>query len=387
MQFDKKTQDNLKVLFALIALGGKSDRVIAKALGVSNTALSRKRRKLEQEGYIKEYTIIPNFHKMGLNVVVFALASTTMCLKPEQEKAFAELMQKHPEIICMLEDQGLTGTNWAGITVHKSYDGFIEMYKELQKEASNIPQVPLSVHTAVFRTGKLHPIPFSFRNMEPLFPSVKLLPTIPPSLSEKDTSEEKTQENLKVLFALMALAGRSDKLISKTLGISNSALSRRRSKLEQEGYIQEYTVIPDFHKMGLEVIAITLTSTSDMITPEQFRNVHDLLSKYPEVMCVLEDRGLTGTNWASITVHKNYDGFIELHKKVEEELLTLHQHQQMIRYETHTMMFHTNKLLPKMASLRDIESIYNSVNPLQTAKPSLRVGTRRFDKKITAVGA
>ncbi len=380
IQFDGKTQENLKVLFALMALGGKSDRAIAKALGVSNTALSRRRRKLEQEGYIKEYTIIPNFHKMGLNVFVFALASTTMCLKPEQEKAFAELMQKHPEIICMLEDQGLTGTNWAGITVHKSYDGFIEMYKELQKEASSIPQVPLSVYTAVFNSGKQHPVPFSLRNMEPLFPGVKLLPTITPSLSEKDTSEEKTQDNLKVLFALMALAGKSDKVISKTLGMSNSALSRRRNKLEQEGYIQEYTIIPDFHKMGLEVIAITLTSTSGTITQEQLRNVRDLVSKHPEVLCVLEDRGLAGTNWASITVHKNYDGFIELYKQVEEELLALHRGQQIPPYETHTMMFHTSKLAPKPISLRDIESIYNTVITLQTAKQSLRVGTRRFDK-------
>src|SRR5690606_30502835 len=126
-------------------------------------------------------------------------------------------------------------------------------------------------------------------------------------------------------------------------------------------------------------------SASGMITPEQFKNIHNLLRKYPEILCVFEDRGLTGTNWASITVHKNYDGFIELYKQVEEELLTLHRHQQIPPYETHTMVFHTNKLYPKQFSLRDMESIYNSVNPFQTIKPSLRIEKRRFNSKITAV--
>lgn len=41
---------DLRVLFALMAQSNKSDRAIAKVLGISNTLLSKRRRKLEQEG-------------------------------------------------------------------------------------------------------------------------------------------------------------------------------------------------------------------------------------------------------------------------------------------------------------------------------------------------
>ncbi len=168
---DKKTQEKLKVLFALMALGGKSDREIAKTLGINNTTLSRRRRKLEQEGYIKEYTVIPDFHKLGLNVIVFTFASTPETVNAAHPSEFRALMKKHPQVLCVLEDLGLSGNNWFVISVHKSYDDYIELFNEVQKESMVMQHRPrnFNTHAVMFHTGKSAPMPFSLRNLEALF--------------------------------------------------------------------------------------------------------------------------------------------------------------------------------------------------------------------------
>jgi DNA-binding Lrp family transcriptional regulator len=45
----------------------KSDRQLARAIGTSQPTVTRIRSRLEKEGYIKEYTMIPDFGKLGLS--------------------------------------------------------------------------------------------------------------------------------------------------------------------------------------------------------------------------------------------------------------------------------------------------------------------------------
>lgn len=48
---------------------------------------------------------------------------------------------------------------------------------------------------------------------------------------------------------------RSDRELSKIVRVSQPTITRTR--LEREGYIKEYTIIPDFAKLGFELLAIT----------------------------------------------------------------------------------------------------------------------------------
>jgi DNA-binding Lrp family transcriptional regulator len=50
---------------------------------------------------------------------------------------------------------------------------------------------------------------------------------------------------------------RSDRELAKAIGSSQPTVSRMIKKLESEGTIKEYTMIPDFHKLGFEILAIT----------------------------------------------------------------------------------------------------------------------------------
>jgi len=68
---------------------------------------------------------------------------------------------------------------------------------------------------------------------------------------------KKKEEKLRILFELIKGARRSDRELAKAVGTSQPTITRKRTKLEKEGFIKEYTVIPDLKKMGYEIIAFT----------------------------------------------------------------------------------------------------------------------------------
>ncbi len=195
----------------------------------------------------------------------------------------------------------------------------------------------------------------------------------------QDTSDMKVPVNLKVLFALLALGGKSDREIAKKLGINNSTLSRRRKKLEEEGYIKEYTLLPDFHKMGLDIIVFSSCSTSDVVPTENSKYVQELVNKIPEMLCLFEDHDVAGTNWFAVTVHRNYDEFVELYKNVMDEITSMHLH--VPRVESKRLVFHTNKLYPKPFSLRQLNVIFQNKRSFEQPQ------RRKHDTKITTADA
>ncbi len=72
---------------------------------------------------------------------------------------------------------------------------------------------------------------------------------------------------LKLLIELMKNSRRSDRELAKAIGSSQPTVSRMIRKLEKEGYIKEYTIIPDFSKLGFEVMSIILTKLKQEVPP------------------------------------------------------------------------------------------------------------------------
>ena len=60
----------------------------------------------------------------------------------------------------------------------------------------------------------------------------------------------------RLLRELLKNSKRSDRELAKVLGVSQPTITRIRHKLEQEGVIRDYTIIPDFKKLGFEIMAI-----------------------------------------------------------------------------------------------------------------------------------
>jgi Lrp/AsnC family leucine-responsive transcriptional regulator len=68
---------------------------------------------------------------------------------------------------------------------------------------------------------------------------------------------------LKVLSELMKNSRVSDRELAKRLGVSQPTVSRIRNKFEKEGYIKEYTYVPDFVKLGYNLMALTLIKRAE----------------------------------------------------------------------------------------------------------------------------
>lgn len=74
----------MKLISELMKNSRRSDRDLAKTIGVSQPTVSRLIKKHEKEGVIKEYTTIPGFRKFGFELLVFTLVKLEKFLSSEE---------------------------------------------------------------------------------------------------------------------------------------------------------------------------------------------------------------------------------------------------------------------------------------------------------------
>jgi DNA-binding Lrp family transcriptional regulator len=63
---------------------------------------------------------------------------------------------------------------------------------------------------------------------------------------------------LRPISELMKNSRRSDRELAKVLAVSQPTVTRIRTRLEKEGCIKEYTMIPDFSQLGYQMMDVTL---------------------------------------------------------------------------------------------------------------------------------
>jgi DNA-binding Lrp family transcriptional regulator len=89
----------------------------------------------------------------------------------------------------------------------------------------------------------------------------------------------------KLLSELLKNSRRSDRELAKSIGTSQTTTTRLRTKLEKEGYVKEYTIIPNFSKIGYTIMALNFFKLDPKLTEheiEGFRQAHpDTMSKKP----------------------------------------------------------------------------------------------------------
>jgi Lrp/AsnC family transcriptional regulator for asnA, asnC and gidA len=121
------------------------------------------------------------------------------------------------------------------------------------------------------------------------------------------------ETELKVLAELFKNARSSDREISKRAGVSQPTVSRTRVKLEKEGTIREYTIVPDFVKLGYQLAAITLAKMKDIPSKETYNEVRKLArtleKKNPSpVIAAMKGIGLEA-DFMSVSFHKTYSEY------------------------------------------------------------------------------
>lgn len=122
------------------------------------------------------------------------------------------------------------------------------------------------------------------------------------------------ERKLKILSELMKDSRKSDREIAKKLKVSQPTVSRIRAGLEKEGYIKEYTLVPDFGKLGYKIMAITFgfSQTLDEEAAGKARRIILDGVKNEQFGLVMLERGMgLGFDAAIISFHKDYSSHNE----------------------------------------------------------------------------
>ncbi len=110
-----------QLLRELLKNSKRSDRELAKILGVSQPTITRARNRLEKKGIIQDYTIIPNFKEMGFEILAinFAKIRPELLSSGTAEKA-REFIAKFPNTIFASTGEGM-GMNAIDVAFYKNF--------------------------------------------------------------------------------------------------------------------------------------------------------------------------------------------------------------------------------------------------------------------------
>ena len=116
-----------------------------------------------------------------------------------------------------------------------------------------------------------------------------------------------------LLRELLKNSKRSDRELAKMLEVSQPTVTRTRHNLEKNGTILDYTIVPNFEKMGFEILAFTFSKMRSGTYPvkamkAKHEDAREYLSKLTNVLFVSSGEGL-GMQGVLISVHKSYTDY------------------------------------------------------------------------------
>ena len=125
-----------------------------------------------------------------------------------------------------------------------------------------------------------------------------------------------------VLSELMKNSKISDRELAKKIRSSQPTVTRVRRKLEKERYIREYTAIPNFGKLGYEIMALTFINTELGSTIEEIEKTRQLIReriRNTPLDVIMAERG-KGMKYDGviISLHKTYESFNKLRDRLRQ---------------------------------------------------------------------
>jgi DNA-binding Lrp family transcriptional regulator len=130
-------ENMIKLLYEMMKNSKRSDRELAKIIGVSQPTITRMRQRLEKTGYIQDYTIIPDLEKLE-----FEIAAFTFVDKNGPDEKADKWIESNPKIVFAATGDGLNGKNSAVISLHKDYTDYSKFISDLRsKVGANIKDI------------------------------------------------------------------------------------------------------------------------------------------------------------------------------------------------------------------------------------------------------
>ncbi|NWF87305.1 winged helix-turn-helix transcriptional regulator [Candidatus Bathyarchaeota archaeon] len=118
---------------------------------------------------------------------------------------------------------------------------------------------------------------------------------------------------LRLISELMKNSRRSDRDLAKALDVSQPTVTRIRTKLEREGYIREYTMIPDFNRIGYEISSITFAKLKSGLPPKELEKTRKMareMEKETAFESIVIAKGLgCNSDMVIVSFHENYGAY------------------------------------------------------------------------------
>ena len=150
----------LKLLFELMKNAKRSDREIAKIIGVSQPTITRMRQRLEKTAIV-DYTVIPDWTELGFEIMAMTFIKAKGAT--ESTEAAKKWAAKNPNVIFTAGGEGM-GMDYSVISFHKNYSGYSSFVDNLKSEwAENLQDIQSFLMT----TGEDRMVkPFSLKYLE-----------------------------------------------------------------------------------------------------------------------------------------------------------------------------------------------------------------------------
>ena len=128
----KKTM--MSLLWELVEDSKRSDRQLAKVLGVSQPTVTRMRNKLVRDGTVTQFTVMPDLPRMEYEVAAFTFLKVKLGPefdRPEMRKRGREWAMKQPNIVYSTGCEGM-GMNGLIVSIHKDYSDYYQFMLKLR---------------------------------------------------------------------------------------------------------------------------------------------------------------------------------------------------------------------------------------------------------------
>jgi DNA-binding Lrp family transcriptional regulator len=129
-----------------------------------------------------------------------------------------------------------------------------------------------------------------------------------------------------ILSELMKNAKMSDREVAKRLGVSQPTVTRRRKGLEKAGIVKEYTVIPDFPRVGYHIMAITLLKYSRHVAEDEEKRgearkrAYEIVERSPCEMVMAESGMGIGYDGMTVSFHTDYRAYVQFKNWMRQAL-------------------------------------------------------------------
>lgn len=125
-----KKEKTFLLLRELLKNSRRSDRELAKTIGASQPTVTRNRRLLAE--FIRSYTIVPEFEKIGYEILAITFAKARSYSKDEIEAKMnlaKKWVMKHPNILFASDGEGI-GKDVVLVSLHRNYSKYADFMRD-----------------------------------------------------------------------------------------------------------------------------------------------------------------------------------------------------------------------------------------------------------------